>query len=130
MLARSKKTLRLRGSRTGGFGRKNGTGAGKNGGTGKAGSMTHNYLQYELKRRKEVKNRNSINLKIIELKKEVLAKKGFLKLKQESQKVKTYAVTDKFLKKYKKILGLGECSIKILPHKALKVSKSAEKKLL
>lgn len=130
-MARSKKTLKLRGSRTGGKGRNFKTGAGARGGTGKAGSMTHKYLHYLLKERKSFRERKAINLSVIESKLETLLKKGYLReySKDETSEIKTYKVTALFCKKYKKILSDGETSIKILPTKNIKFSKRALKKL-
>lgn len=130
-MARSLKTLRLRGSRTGGKGRNFKTGAGHRGGSGNAGSLTHKYLHYLLERRKAIKNRKSLNLFVLESKLDYFIKKKYLNYVSEDPetKIKTYKVTALFCKKYKKILSTGELSIKLLDTKNIKFSKQTLKKI-
>lgn len=130
-MERSKKTLRLRGSRTGGKGRNFKNGAGARGGTGKAGSLTHKYLHFLLKKRKDFKNRKAINLNVLQSKLDYLINKAYLIYKgTDDTGIKNYAVTSLFSKKYKKILSTGETSVRILPTKLVKFSKRTSKKML
>ena len=130
-MSRSVKTLKNRGSRTGGFSRNSKTGAGNRGGTGKAGSLTHKYLHYLLQRRNKNKNRKVINLDLLESKQDYFLKKRFLKYVSEDPetKIKTYKITSLFCSKYKKILSNGELSFKLLDTKNIKFSKQTLKKI-
>lgn len=128
-MKRSLKTLRMRGSRTYGRGRQAKTGAGGRGGTGNAGSFSHQIISRILKEKRAIRDRKVIPLRDLNQRRDVLVRKGYLK-KKRNQKETYYKTTQKFSKKYKKILGTGELSfrLKVLP--PVKVSVSAKSKIL
>lgn len=134
-MGRSLKTLRLRGGRTNGRGRSDKAGNGKRGGTGNAGHLTHKICKTILEKRKALRNRKCTNFRDLESRLESLIKKKYIiktnDVVADQPHLKTYRLTDKFTKKYKKILSEGELSIRLKFDKhQIKLSKRARDKLI
>ena len=128
-MKRTKKTLKLRGSRTYGKGFQVKTGKGGRGGTGNAGSFSHKYISTVLKQKKAIKNKKIINLRDLNERIKTLVKKNYI-TKVQNKEGKNYYTTKKFAQKYKKITGIGELSFKLNINSRVKVSKSAKAKLI
>lgn len=143
-MSRSLKITRSRGSRTSGKGRN--AGRKTQGGTGMAGSMTHNICKTVLLKRKALNQRKVTNYRDLESRLSSLIKKRYIveikppRVAKSDQIVESesdikvqrvYKLTKKFSAKYKKILSEGELSIKlkIIPYQ-VKLSKKAKEKLL
>ena len=120
-MSRSLKITRSRGSRTSGKGRN--AGRKTQGGTGMAGSMTHNICRTVLLKRKALNQRKVTNYRdlesrlsslikkryIVEIKPPMVAKSDQIVEPESDIKVqRVYKLTKKFSAKYKKILSRFE----------------------
>lgn len=69
-------------------------------------------------------------MSVIQAKLDSLIRKKYLVYKRtDVDSTKCYSVTDRFAKKYKKILSQGELSVRIMPTKLVRFSERARKKL-
>jgi hypothetical protein len=126
---RTKKTLRLRGSKSYGRGwRKSRHKGGSRGGTGRAGTKTHKVMARILQEKKRIRNLKAINLRDLEPRLDRYIRKKYLVLTNRTQKL--YRITSKFYTKFRKVIGEGQLSVKLQKSPYVRFSKTVKTKML